>query len=142
MKGVVDRMAFFNWEDRFSVGIAEIDMQHQKLVEMLNELYGAMKEGKGNDAVGKILDGMIQYTVSHFATEERYMKLHSYPDFAAHKREHDSLTQQVLDLQNQFKSGQVALSMKVGTFLKGWLVNHISGTDMGYSPFLRAKGVK
>lgn len=135
-------MAFFNWEDRFSVGIAEIDMQHRKLVEMLNELYDAMRDGKGNDVVGQILAGMIQYTASHFATEERYMKLHGYPDFAAHKREHDSLTQQVLDLQQQFKSGQAALSMKVGTFLKGWLVNHISGTDMLYSPYLQAKGMK
>ena len=69
-------MAFFNWEDRFSVGIAEIDMQHQKLVQMLNELYDAMKAGKGNDVLGKVLNGMIQYTASHFATEERYMKLH------------------------------------------------------------------
>lgn len=135
-------MAFFNWEDRFSVGIAEIDMQHQKLVQMLNELYDAMKAGKGNDVLGKVLNGMIQYTASHFATEERYMKLHGYPDFAVHKKEHDSLTQQVLELQEQFKAGQPVLSMKVGTFLKGWLVNHISGTDMGYSPFLRAKGLK
>lgn len=135
-------MAFFNWEDRFSVGIAEIDMQHQKLVQMLNELYDAMKAGKGNDVLGKVLNGMIQYTASHFATEERYMKLHGYPDFAAHKREHDSLTQQVLELQEQFNAGQPVLSMKVGTFLKGWLINHISGTDMGYSPFLRAKGLK
>jgi len=135
-------MAFFNWEDRFSVGIAEIDMQHQKLVQMLNELYDAMKAGKGNEMVGKILGDMIQYTAGHFATEERYMKLHDYPDFAAHKKEHDTLTQQVLDLQKQFKSGQAALSMKVGTFLKSWLVNHISGTDMGYSPYLRSKGMK
>ena len=142
MKGVVDNMAFFNWEDSFSVGIQEIDMQHQKLVQLLNELYEAMKAGKGNDAVGKILNGMVQYTVSHFATEERYMKLHNYPDFATHKQEHDSLTKQVVDLQEQFKTGQAALSMKVGNFLKGWLVNHISGTDMKYSPYLRAKGMK
>ena len=135
-------MAFFNWENRFSVGIAEIDTQHQKLVQMLNELYDAMKAGKGNDAVGKILGGMIQYTASHFATEEGYMKLHGYPDFATHKRKHDSLTQQVLDLQKQFNAGQAALSLKVGAFLKDWLVNHISGTDMLYSPYLRTKGLK
>jgi hemerythrin len=135
-------MAFFNWEDHFNVGIREIDTQHQKLVQMLNELYEAMKAGKGNDAVGKILNGMIQYTVSHFATEERYMKLHGYPDFDTHKKEHDSLTKQVSDLQEQFKTGQAALSMKVGNFLKSWLINHISGTDMKYAPLLRAKGVK
>lgn len=135
-------MAFFKWEDRFSVGIREIDTQHQKLVAMLNELFDAMSAGKGNDALGKILDGMIQYTAGHFATEERYMKTYNYPDFAAHKLEHDNLTKQVLDLQQQFKTGQTALSMKVGNFLKSWLINHISGTDMKYSTYLRAQGLK
>ena len=135
-------MAFFNWDDRLNVGINEIDMQHKKLVQMLNELYEAMKAGKANEAVGKILDGMIQYTTSHFATEERYMRQHNFPDFQKHKQEHDTLTQQVLDLQSQFKSGQVALSMKVGNFLKNWLSSHISGTDMKYGPFLQAKGLR
>jgi hemerythrin len=135
-------MAFFKWEDRFSVGIREIDTQHQKLVAMLNELFDAMQAGKGNDALGKILDGMIHYTAGHFATEERYMKTYNYPDFAAHKQEHDNLTKQVLDLQQQFKTGQAALSMKVGNFLKSWLINHISGTDMKYGPYLRAQGLK
>ena len=117
-------------------------MQHQKLVQMLNELYDAMKAGKANETVGKILGGMIQYTASHFATEERYMKLHQYPHFLTHKQEHDALTKQVLDLQEQFKSGQIAMSTKVGNFLKSWLTNHISGTDMKYSPYLQAKGVR
>jgi len=134
-------MAFFNWDQRFSVGIREIDMQHQKLVQMLNELYDSMQAGKGNEALGKILNGMIQYTANHFATEERFMKLHKYPDFLAHKAEHDALTKQVLDLQAQFSRGELAMSIKVGNFLKDWLKNHISGTDMKYSPFLRANGV-
>jgi hemerythrin len=109
---------------------------------MLNELYEAMKAGKGNNVVGEILNGMIQYTFSHFATEERYLILNNYPDFAAHKREHDILTKQVLELQEQFNNGKAAISIKVGDFLKTWLLTHISGTDMKYSPYLRAKGVK
>ena len=70
------------------------------------------------------------------------MKTYNYPELAAHKQEHDSLTKQVLDLQRQFKSGQASMSVKVGNFLKSWLINHISGTDMKYSPFLRAQGMK
>ena len=135
-------MAFFTWEDRFNVGIQEIDQQHQKLVQMLNDLYEAMNVGKGKETVGKILDGMIQYTASHFATEERYMQQYQYPEYATHKQVHDSFTQQVLDFQKQFKSGSKTLSMKVGTFLKNWLTTHISGTDKLYGPYLLARGVK
>lgn len=135
-------MAFFQWNDQLSVKIAQIDMQHKKLVDMVNEMFEAMQAGKGKDVLGKILAELIQYTRTHFATEERLMQTHGYQDFAAHKKEHDDLAKQVLDLESKFKAGEPVMSSSVGTFLKGWLVNHIKGTDMKYAPFLNSKGVR
>lgn len=40
-------MAYLNWTDELSVGIARIDQQHQKIVGFLNDLYEAMQAGKG-----------------------------------------------------------------------------------------------
>jgi hemerythrin len=36
-------MAFIDWKPEYSVGHAEIDQQHRKLVEIINSLYEAMK---------------------------------------------------------------------------------------------------
>jgi hemerythrin len=134
--------ALFIWNPTYETGIKSIDTQHKKLVDILNELYDTMGKGHAKEVLGRILDELIQYTVVHFATEERLFKLHGYPDYAAHKKEHDDLTAQVKKLQADFKSGKITLSMQVATFLKDWLKVHILQTDKKYVVFLVAKGVK
>ncbi|NTW89085.1 MAG: hemerythrin family protein [Desulfobulbaceae bacterium] len=134
-------MALFNWDSSLSVNIAEIDEQHKKLVNLVNDLFEAMKEGKGSQILGKVLSDLTRYTKTHFATEERLMRSNSYPSYLVHKKEHDELIAQVDDLNKKFQDGQMVLSTSVGNFLKSWLVNHIKGTDMKYKPFLNQKGV-
>jgi hemerythrin len=134
-------MALITWNDNYSVKIKQIDDQHKKLINMLNELHDAMKVGKGKEVLEKILAGLIQYTVTHFAEEERLMKLHNYPDYVQHKKEHNLLMIQVNDVQKQYREGNAVLSQAVMTFLKDWLQNHIQGTDKKYAPFLNSKGV-
>jgi len=132
----------FHWDDSFRVNIGVIDMQHQKLVSMVNELHQAMVQGSGKDKLGDTLSKLINYTRDHFATEERIMHSHAYPDFLAHKSEHEHLTATVLDFQRRFLSNEVGLTIGVMDFLKDWLRNHILGSDKRYSPFLNAKGVR
>jgi len=59
-------MIYFRWNEKYSVGIAEIDAQHRHLVKMVNDLYEAMYAGQGREALGKILSGLIRYTQTHF----------------------------------------------------------------------------
>jgi hemerythrin len=136
-------MPLMTWNDKMSVGIAAFDNEHKKLVGLLNELFDAVQSGKGKDALGKILDALIDYTKSHFANEERYLTQHAYPELAKHKKEHEDLAKQVLDVQKKYHAGATAtLSMEVMNFLKNWLINHIQGTDKKYTPFLNAKGIR
>lgn len=134
-------MALMNWSDNLSVNIKEIDEQHKRLVGMLNDLHDAMKDGKGSSMTGHVLTGLIQYVGTHFATEEKYMKTHAYPDYLKHKAEHDALTKQAVDLQMQFKAGKPVLTVELMKFLRDWLSNHIVGTDKKYGPFLNGKGI-
>jgi hemerythrin-like metal-binding protein len=133
-------MALMTWTDNYATGIASIDTQHKKLIEMLNQLQDAMLAGKGNEAIAKILDGLVQYTVTHFAHEEQFFAKFGYPESASHKAEHQKLAQQVGEFQAQFKSGKTKLSAAVMNFLRDWLNNHILGSDKKYAPFLKSKG--
>lgn len=136
-------MPLMEWNDRLSVGIQQFDAEHKRLVGMVNELFDAVQAGRGKDVLGKILDGLIDYTKTHFANEERYMVQHAYPDYKAHKAEHDALAKQVLDVQAKYRSGATAaLSMEVMNFLKNWLVKHIMGIDKKYTPYFNQRGVK
>lgn len=131
-----------HWDAAYSVNIAILDSQHRTLVSMINELHQAMGEGSGKDKLGQILSNLVKYTQSHFATEERLMQSHGYPDLPAHKAQHDHLTGTVMDFQRRFLSNEVGLSVEVMEFLRDWLVNHIMGSDKQYAPFLNARGVR
>ena len=136
-------MPLMTWSDKLSVGVEVFDSDHKRLVAMVNELFDAVNAGKGKDALGRVLDGLVTYTKTHFAREEEYFKKHGYPDMAAHMKEHHDLATQVLEVQKKWNAGQNAvLSMEVLNFLKNWLLQHIQGSDRKYGPFLREKGVK
>lgn len=134
-------MALMSWNPSLSVNIRQFDDQHIHLVEMLNELHEAMKAGNAKEMLGKTIDGLISYTATHFCDEEQLMTTHAYPEIAAHKDEHERLVKQVLELQQQFNSGQIILTLEVMMFLKDWLMKHIQGDDKKFGAYLNENGV-
>jgi hemerythrin len=134
-------MAFIKWDDSYSVNVAEIDRQHQKLVVMLNDLHSAMKKGQGRSAVDRIVDGLIDYSIAHFSTEETYFKQYGYPKAAMHTREHADFIARVGSFKRAAAEGGQALPIEVMLFLKDWLLNHIKGSDKDYRGFFNQNGL-
>jgi hemerythrin len=134
-------MALIDWSNDLSVNIKEIDAQHKKLIELINTLHEAMRIGQGKTALEKILADLITYTKTHFAYEEMLMTKHGFAAMAEHKKEHDQLTSKVADLQAQYQSGAIVMSVEVLQFLKQWLGVHIKGTDKKYSAYFNGKGI-
>jgi hemerythrin len=134
-------MALITWNDTLSVQIKEIDAQHQRLIDLLNKLHESMKSGKSKEVLGPILSDLVRYTVSHFATEEKYFQKYAYPEYEQHKKIHDDLTKKAKDLKTSFEEGKQTVSIEVLNFLTDWLRNHIMGTDKKYGPFLNGKGL-
>ncbi len=129
------------WGSRFETGIEEIDTQHKKLMEMVNRLHGAMKLKKGTGEAGRILSELAEYTLYHFAHEEKLFRASAYPHRDAHKKQHDLLVERVVKFQEAFQKGEASLSMDLMNFLNEWLQNHILVTDMKYANFSREKRI-
>ncbi len=134
-------MALLNWQPNYTVNVSEIDKQHQKLVEMINNLHEGMKAGKGKEVLGNILDNLVKYTQFHFKYEETLFDKHIYPETLTHKRQHSDLVKQVMDYKNSFEKGESVLTMEIMNFLKIWLTEHIVGSDRKYSAFFNNKGI-
>ena len=135
-------MPIMEWNEKMAVGVALLDADHKKLVALVNQLFDAIQSGKGNDVLGKVLDGLVEYTVVHFRHEEDFFAKSGYPASDAHKQEHEKLTSQVLAIQAKFKSGAPGtLTLEVMNFLRNWLINHIQGVDKKYGPHLNAHGI-
>lgn len=130
-------MPLFAWRARYEIDIPEIDMQHRQLVGMINELFDAMKEDHGQQALHRILDRLLEYVPVHFETEERYMKNHNYPGLEDHLLEHMKLRSEVLELQDRRRNGERIATPELFEFLCDWLKEHISVRDKAFGEFLK-----
>lgn len=129
-------MTMMEWQDGFSVGVTAMDMQHKQLVAMVNQLYEAMRAGKGDLVVKTLLPNLAQYTRSHFNAEEKLMHDADFPGIGTHQAEHYKLAQQVAELLERVKTGKMVATVSLATFLKDWLTSHILGCDMQYGKFI------
>ena len=135
-------MPLIRWNPSYSVKVAESDRQHQKLIDMINELNDAMAKGKGRDVLAGILDGLLLYTQTHFAMEERYFDQLKYPDAAEHKGQHAAFIKKIKEFRDGFAKNTLNLTINVMDFLSDWLIKHICGTDKKYSDFFNQNGIK
>jgi hemerythrin len=134
-------LAGLTWDNRYSVHVRELDDQHKKLISMVQTLREAMREGRGKQELNKIFTALVSYTTSHFANEERLMKMHGYPDYLAHQEIHAKMTNKALSLQTEFQAGKTGITLDTMKFLEDWVSKHIMGTDKKYGPFFNDKGV-
>ena len=132
-----DLIGYIDWSEKYSVGTKLIDDQHKTLISLVNELHEAMSIGKGKQVLSKVLQNLIDYTVSHFSTEEKYMIKFNYQWYLPHKSEHRKFVEQVSAFQKGYNDGKTALSIEIMSFLKEWLVKHILNTDKKLGSFLK-----
>lgn len=127
------------WEQKFSVGIEEIDEQHKKLFEIINDVFDGIAVGSDSSVLNHAFEQVIDYTKYHFATEERYLDQMHYPDAAEHKAQHQKLLEETLKLQEEFTEGAPSVSLELVDFLTEWLQKHILLHDKKYAPFIQDK---
>ncbi len=130
-------MAFFEWKEEYLVHIPEIDEQHQHLFEIVNNFLETITTLSKHENVIPVVDSTVHeimdYTVYHFSTEEKYLRLYDYPNLAEHRAIHRKIMDEVLEIWNSVKAGSVSLDPVEVTSLAGrYLVNHIIEEDGKY----------
>jgi len=125
-------MAFIDWTEQLSVNNFSIDQEHKKLVNITNKLHDAMSKGEGSKILDGILNELINYTKTHFANEEKFMRDNNYEGLEEHIAQHKSFVDEVNKFHANFKSGAVTISISVLNFLKNWLIEHIQKSDKKY----------
>jgi hemerythrin-like metal-binding protein len=122
--------------------VAEIDAQHQTLIETINQLIRAREQGDDPEVVGTTLMRLVSYLEEHFAAEERLMQELGDPGFEEHRSEHQQFVSRTLEFVRGQREGRQHLSDDMLCFLQRWLINHILGTDRKYVPLFRKHGLR
>ncbi|WP_341744572.1 bacteriohemerythrin [Azonexus hydrophilus] len=130
----VDTPDLIKWSSAIATGNKDIDQQHQILIGYINRLNLAMQTND-TSATKEVVSGLVEYTVDHFAFEERLMKQTQYPDYDAHKARHEDLLKTVTQRTEAFMAGQLS-AHEIIAFLTEWLTVHIQNTDKALAKHL------
>jgi methyl-accepting chemotaxis protein len=132
-------MSLMAWNDAFATHVGDVDAQHKKLIDFINEIYRGIMLEKDKAAVDSTLNELVDFTVMHFGYEESLFDKYGYEDSRSHKEKHKTLLAQVGDYVGRYKEGDTGVSHELLSFLKNWLTKHIMGVDQKYASYLKSK---
>lgn len=119
--------AALDWDDSLNLGHPEIDRQHKKLVELINQVR-ACGDGDAEVEVMRALTAMYLYAREHFFDEEALMDRLDFAEAADHKVMHQFFVAKTQALTDACLGGG-ATPDDVGGFLVSWLREHIAVED-------------
>lgn len=125
------------WSRPLETGIREIDLQHQELLEIGNELERRARGGDPDEAVRTLLPRLGSYVLFHFGTEERLVAdlPAATAHLAAHIAEHRAFTEKVAALREGSPGANELLAFV--DYLHAWLAGHIGHADQELAALAR-----
>lgn len=132
-------MSLIVWENSYSVNLPDIDEQHKKLIEIINQLYDAIKRGKGSEIINALLQDLLQYTEFHLNYEIQLMRKYEFEGVDEHEEIHNKLFKQVERLINQAKTDTFITSVDTLNFLMDWLMQHVCIHDKEFGEYINEK---
>jgi hemerythrin len=129
------------WTQSLSVGVPEIDAQHQELFRRAEQLIIALRAGDRSE-VATLLRYLSEYIVTHFEEEEALMAASEYPDSELHRAAHDKFRMDVAELSAEYdrKGATPLVALTLHNWLSEWLRRHVSGADRDLGRWVRARG--
>ena len=84
----------------------------------------------------RVMEGLLNYTITHFEFEEGLQEKAGYPFLKAHQRIHEIFMKKVADIRARAAAGE-EVAHELLSLLKGWLVSHIKSEDRDYVESVR-----
>jgi len=136
----------FPWDENFNTGLADVDAQHHKLVQLLNALASHVAFHKDQSGLEAVFDELADYAVYHFDTEEALWReyLAGDPVEAAHRAAHAGFVREVASFRAALTDpARQDVAEEALGFLVHWLASHILETDraMAYTVLALRSGL-
>ena len=135
-------MQAFQWNSCFITGLADVDEQHHRLVDLINRFGDLVMRPDGASVVEleTVFAELADYAQYHFAEEEAMMTaMRLDPRYVAqHRANHASFLDELTQLNNGVSASNRGAAKSLLEFLTHWLAYHILGTDQFMSKQIAA----
>lgn len=129
-------MSIIQWDERFLIGVSQLDEHHQHLFFLSNRFYDIFTSNAPHTDLSPLFDELIDYAIYHFAAEEELMHEYKFPELEMHKREHDTFSVRLVEMEKDFHADRKHLLIEVVVFLNNWLNGHILQSDAEFGRFI------
>jgi hemerythrin-like metal-binding protein len=134
------------WTEDLSVGIEEIDEQHKELIIRINDLVDSVRQHSCKYKIGDVIKFLEDYIIVHFGEEEGLMQKYGYPQYKAHKAQHEYFMGEFAELRKDLekleggrKRGSYDLSVETNRIVVDWILDHIAKVDKILGAHLKTK---
>jgi hemerythrin len=128
------------WQEDLSLGIPEIDEQHQEIFRRFAAFSQACQEEQGREVLMDLITFMHLYAQRHFASEEQLMITYGYPGLQEQVLHHAQFQHDLEEFAEKVSAGgasqELALSVK-GKLIR-WLIQHIRDLDRKMVEFVKS----
>jgi len=122
-------MSLIEWKEAYSVGVAEVDLEHRELIDLINDLHTLMGKGATHDKVLDTLGEIYTQISAHFALEEKFMRTSRYAGYSSHKENHEELLDELRDIMDRVEDDGSFEEERLSAELERWFTVHFSTHD-------------
>lgn len=123
------------WHPSYASGNEMLDLEHQSLFAVANNLLDAILSKRPNDEVKSIVEQLIDDVTQHFIDEEAALAAAGYPLLAEHAAQHQGLASKAGLLMERFQSNSLELGELFQFLAHDLIARHILGGDRDYFPY-------
>ena len=119
------------WHSEFLTGIEEIDKQHRRLFDKINDFITTTRN-ENHSGILEVFTFLANHTQAYFRSEEELMRRHDYPFMESHQQEHKRFIAYIMALTAEAEAGNSDphyLSFRVQLLLFDWFTGHLAKTD-------------
>lgn len=119
------------WSSALETGVRSIDLQHEELIGIINELDAARIAGSSQTLLDGVIQRLESYIIFHFRTEEAMMSgLRLAEKHASeHLQQHHNFVEQIAAIRAKVEGEYNGSMGELVDFLNTWLYEHILKTD-------------
>ncbi len=133
------------WNDNFTLGVPEMDQQHQGLLDLINSLHRVVMRDDDihrlAEAKAQTIDALIEYCRRHFESEEEFMGSIGFPYLDDHRKEHQAFITKVLEYRDEPMTAYAVHASEVIKLMSDWLYDHVINKDKKYAEFAAGAGL-
>jgi hemerythrin-like metal-binding protein len=112
------------------LAIPAVENEHSELIDLINQCYDEMDANVDAATIKQLLDKIYSAVAEHFMHEEQLMWSTAYPEYEAHKKNHDGLLVTLRDNIDRFVEDPDHDVHILQRTLANWFGRHFSTFDL------------